>query len=349
MGTFLPGGRLFDFYNSAVSPSLGPVRPQLPDVGASGEHVGVDGEEHQLVRMRQLLAYLGDGCDPADVTFVPSYPPSHGTTGPVTVRIGPSGAFIGMFCGNFSQHSGSAPGPVPHITGTKYEDLKLQRAPATPASRGWAGSRSGCTWTARRSRRRPPRPTASYSFALNADTNPAIHPGTYMLTEGTEVRLGAVSGAVAWAVAVADGGSATDDGTTVTVTDKAFGGNDFGNYRPVSIAGAKVEDMDADGSPVGDPGVPGRRITATQGGSVVGSAVTGTDGTYEIDGLRPGTYTVAEDGQTGWTQSYPASGTYTVNLESGQTATNETFANWRPGSHLRPQVRRPRRRWCRDR
>lgn len=41
---------------------------------------------------------------------------------------------------------------------------------------------------------------------------------------------------------------------------------------------------------------------------------------------------MTEASKTGWMQSFPAAGSYTVTLTSGQTVKGLTFANWRPGA-----------------
>ena len=74
--------------------------------------------------------------------------------------------------------------------------------------------------------------------------------------------------------------------------------------------------------------------TTGSGASVNESTTTGAGGYYEFTDLEPGTYAVAEVGQNGWTQSYPAPpGTHTsMTLTSGDEPQGPyNFANWRPG------------------
>src|SRR5690606_29932324 len=50
-----------------------------------------------------------------------------------------------------------------------------------------------------------------------------------------------------------------------------------------------------------------------------------------FDNLPVGTYIIREKPQQGWTQSHPASGTYTVTVVANQAVTGLLFGNWRPG------------------
>ncbi len=221
-----------------------------------------------------------------------------------------NGAFIARICGNFSRGGGA--GPIPHIAGTKYEDVNGNgaRDAGEPGLAGWTivlrqdGHDVASTVTDG---------AGNYDFALNANTL-NLHYGNFQLAE---IQQGGwVNSAAPAPVNVPVGAS-----------QHTFGGNDFGNFRPVTIEGRKVEDLDADGDVAGDPGVEGWTISA-------GSEQRQTDasGAYRFTGLRPGTYTVSEATVAGWNQSVPASGSYTVQLSSGQTASDRDFANWRPAT-----------------
>jgi hypothetical protein len=58
--------------------------------------------------------------------------------------------------------------------------------------------------------------------------------------------------------------------------------------------------------------------------------LTGAGGTYCITGLPPGSYTVTEVLQAGWTQSVPPSGKYTLALSSRQAIAGIDFGNCPP-------------------
>jgi uncharacterized delta-60 repeat protein len=58
------------------------------------------------------------------------------------------------------------------------------------------------------------------------------------------------------------------------------------------------------------------------------SVVTGADGSYTFSNLQPGTYTVREVPQTGWSQTSPAGGAHSVVVTSGQAVTGRDFGNF---------------------
>ena len=122
------------------------------------------------------------------------------------------------------------------------------------------------------------------------------------------------------------------DGITVT------GGrlNAFGalmTSTASSIEGSKWHDFDEDGVwDNNEPGLEGWTIyfddnNNGQLDSGERSVVTDADGNYRFGSVTPGTYTVAEELQPGWTQTYPSSGTYTLDVEEDEAIENIDFGN----------------------
>ena len=106
----------------------------------------------------------------------------------------------------------------------------------------------------------------------------------------------------------------------------------FGNWNPVRISGNKWQDLDGDGiRDNGESGLKGWTIylDANNNGELDNgetSTVTDADGNYSFT-LIEGTYTIAEVLKSGWVQTSPSAGSYTVSLSEGETAENLDFAN----------------------
>jgi protocatechuate 3,4-dioxygenase beta subunit len=117
---------------------------------------------------------------------------------------------------------------------------------------------------------------------------------------------------------------------TVTLTNMPSRGNLFGNNQ-VKISGIKFEDLNGNGAKdAGEPGIVDWTIKLKKAGTEVDSTLTAADGSYSFTGIAPGSYTIEETAQSGWTQSYPLSGTHTITLASGDAgASNLDFGNYR--------------------
>jgi hypothetical protein len=218
------------------------------------------------------------------------------------------GAFVARSCGNFSARQ--VTGPVPTISGAKFEDVNGngQRDPGEPGLGGWTikllqhGNELASTST---------NGAGEYSFSLDANAVPID-------SEDFELREVQQSGWVA---------SRTPAPVHVPFGsgDATFAGNEFGNYRPATIAGVKFDDSNANRvRDTGEPGLAGWTINLSGGAG--STTTTDADGRYAFGGLAPGTYTVSETPQSGWRQAAPASGTYTITVTSGQNATAD-FGN----------------------
>lgn len=105
-------------------------------------------------------------------------------------------------------------------------------------------------------------------------------------------------------------------------------GYDFGNYRNGSIAGFKWWDMDADGViDEGENGLTGWTIDLVdQTLTAIDSDVTAS-GVFTFTGVKPGAYTLQEEMQAGWAQSFPGSNSLAVTLMSNGSVVNKNFGN----------------------
>ncbi|MDD4650810.1 MAG: SdrD B-like domain-containing protein, partial [Methanothrix sp.] len=121
---------------------------------------------------------------------------------------------------------------------------------------------------------------------------------------------------------------------TVTLVSGEAGPNniDFGNWRPTGFSGTVFDDKNGDGiRDPGEPGLEGWTVNLMSGSTIVATTTTGPGGAYSFANIAPGSYTVQEIVQSGWTQSYPAApGTQTVTLVSGIAGpTDIDFGNWK--------------------
>jgi hypothetical protein len=105
--------------------------------------------------------------------------------------------------------------------------------------------------------------------------------------------------------------------------------HDGGGSSPASLSGMKFNDVNGDGiQDPAEPGLAGWTINLSDtSGTVIASTVTGAGGSYSFSGLEPGTYTVQETLQGGWTQTYAVAG-HTVTLLSGDVSTGNNFGNF---------------------
>ncbi len=105
-------------------------------------------------------------------------------------------------------------------------------------------------------------------------------------------------------------------------TDKNFA-NKLSSY---SISGMKYNDLNGNGANDGEPGMEGWTIQLSKDGSAVNTTTTGKDGSYRFAGLAPGSYSVAEVEQSGWTRTAPKEGSYSLDIKDSDV-TGKDFGN----------------------
>ena len=141
-----------------------------------------------------------------------------------------------------------------------------------------------------------------------------LGPGTYSLSEDLQ------SG---WMQTFAPEGSIT------TQSGQSVSNEDFGNFKLITISGTKFENHDGDGGRApGDEGLSGWVIKLD--GTT--TATTDANGNYSFTDVGPGTHTVQEVLQSGWTQTKGgpgAGGVYTVVAQSGDNILGEDFGNFK--------------------
>ncbi|MGZ3383732.1 MAG: SdrD B-like domain-containing protein [Isosphaeraceae bacterium] len=102
-------------------------------------------------------------------------------------------------------------------------------------------------------------------------------------------------------------------------------------YQSGDISGQVYNDLNGSGSFVpGDPGLDNWEVDVYDSSdNFVASQLTSGGGNFNIAGLAPGTYTISEVQQSGWTQTQPvAPYTYTVTVTAGQTSGGYDFGNF---------------------
>jgi SdrD B-like domain len=216
--------------------------------------------------------------EPCPLPLVHYDPVNGGVASGVITALNWNGAFIAKVCGNFTQGGGA--GPIPEITGVKYEDLNAngQRDPGEPGLGGWTmqllynGGVVAQTTTAA---------DGSYAFRLDADNLP-IGAGTYQVQEVQQPG---------WFSSQAPG----PVNVPLGATNATFAGNDFGNYDPpITAAGTPVSAIEAatfsgqvatftDPDVSATPGEYAATIEWGDGTSTAG-AVSGSGGSFAVSG-----------------------------------------------------------------
>ncbi|MFA6373296.1 MAG: SdrD B-like domain-containing protein, partial [Methanothrix sp.] len=123
-----------------------------------------------------------------------------------------------------------------------------------------------------------------------------------------------------------------DQNHVVTLDKMGADSINFGNLIASGFSGMKFEDRNGNGAKdSGEPGLASWTIKLMKDGKEVARRETAADGTYSFADIAPGSYTVEEVVQDGWTQSYPVSpGMHPVTLVSGVAGpTDIDFGNYR--------------------
>ncbi len=194
----------------------------------------------------------------------------------------------------------------PTVSGTKYNDLNGNGAKDTgePGLQGWAitltGNGGGTATTG---------PDGNYSF-------PAVGTGSHSISEAPQDGWQQTTAAVTPWTALS--GSYSQNNKVI----------DFGNFQKTSISGMKVRDRANFGvQDPGEEGLVGWTIRLTLGAGTPVDVPTASDGSFLFSDLGPGTYTLSEVLQTGWTNTFPTGGTYSIPLVSGTPVTGKLFLN----------------------
>jgi uncharacterized repeat protein (TIGR01451 family) len=100
-----------------------------------------------------------------------------------------------------------------------------------------------------------------------------------------------------------------------------------------TVSGAKFNDLNGNGvRNTGEPGLANWTIKITDSSGNTQTTTTDSAGNYSFTVPAPGTYTISEVVQTGWTQTAPTPvvpGTFSVTVSGGQVVTNRDFGNWK--------------------
>jgi protocatechuate 3,4-dioxygenase beta subunit len=121
--------------------------------------------------------------------------------------------------------------------------------------------------------------------------------------------------------------------TAVLGQDDLAAGNDFGNYRPVTLSGQVFHDVNGNGvKDPGEAGLAGWTVFVDQVGTGVFDpsdphAVTDAQGNYTIAGIKPGSVVLGEVLQPNWAVTLPSSGFYTFDVVSNMNQTGLDFGN----------------------
>ncbi|MGZ4269568.1 MAG: MSCRAMM family protein, partial [Solirubrobacteraceae bacterium] len=158
---------------------------------------------------------------------------------------------------------------------------------------------------------------AGFTFYIDQDANgyDASDPQAVSAADGSWTIDGLKPGSYTVKELAKEGWTCSDPGNPcqrdITLTSgQAATGVLFANWHAGSISGSKYEDVNANGArDPGDPALSGLTFYVDQGDPGYQDsdphAVSAADGSWTIDGVKPGSYTVKELAKEGWTCSDP--------------------------------------------
>ena len=179
---------------------------------------------------------------------------------------------------------------------------------------------------------------AGWTIFLDTNSNALLdtgEPNTVTDADGRYTLANLAPGAFRVHEVVQPGWRATvDDCFDVTIIAGQTATQDFANFLAAEIRGTKFNDLNGNGvRDTGEAGLADWTIFLDMNGNGVFDPLvdpfdlTTAEGTYALVNLFPGTYTVREVLQAGWTQTAPSAGFYTVTLIEGQVVTGRDFGN----------------------
>jgi uncharacterized repeat protein (TIGR01451 family) len=205
------------------------------------------------------------------------------------------------------------------LTNTKLAKLKIVKATdPTSSSQPFSFGATGPSIT-----------QANSGFVLDTNAGDNTLPNNFQyqnLTPGTYTVTETEPGGWLLTNLVCTGVTYNWNGTTQTLSVTVAAGADitctFTNTQLTSISGFKYE-VNADSSTVGPKA--NWTIFLLKNNQVVGQTNTDANGNYSFMNLLPGSYSLSEQQQNGWTQIYGAGN---VNLSAGVASSNNNFGNF---------------------
>lgn len=114
---------------------------------------------------------------------------------------------------------------------------------------------------------------------------------------------------------------------TASEVQQIFNAGTLGKCK-TTIKGMKFNDINGNGTrEISDVGLANWTITATDSNNNTQTTTTDSFGNYSFTVAAPGTYTVSEVLQTGWIQTAPSTGSYSVTVAANQIVGGREFGN----------------------